>query len=208
MNAASLPISIQMGVESAAFSLSAVMAGWISKEALAAYQIMVTIGTLGFLFYYSFGASTSIRVANFVGNKDWAGVKISATAGKHILLVIALCSSIVMYLCSEVLINIFTTDAVVIQIGMSLIPLLLFYQFADAMQICFANILRGTGRVMSMMRIAIISYVIIGLPAAYIMGFTLGWGVKGIFLAISLGLFTAAGLFFWEYHKFGKAHFS
>lgn len=208
MNAASLPISIQMGVESAAFSLSAVMAGWISKEALAAYQIMVTIGTLGFLFYYSFGASTSIRVANFVGNRDWGGVKISATAGKHILLVIALCSSIVMYLCSEVLINIFTTDAVVIQIGMSLIPLLLFYQFADAMQICFANILRGTGRVMSMMRIAIISYVIIGLPAAYIMGFALGWGVKGIFLAISLGLFTAAGLFFWEYHKFGKAHFS
>jgi MATE family multidrug resistance protein len=76
------------------------------------------------------------------------------------------------------------------------------------MQICFANILRGTGRVMSMMRIAIISYVIIGLPAAYVMGFALGWGVKGIFLSISLGLFTAAGLFFWEYHKFGKAHFS
>jgi hypothetical protein len=40
------------------------------------------------------------------------------------------------------------------------------------------------------------------------MGFALGWGVKGIFLSISLGLFTAAGLFFWEYHKFGKAHFS
>ena len=50
MNAASLPISIQMGLESAAFALSAVMAGWVSKEALAAYQVMVTIGTLGFLF--------------------------------------------------------------------------------------------------------------------------------------------------------------
>jgi MATE family multidrug resistance protein len=91
---------------------------------------------------------------------------------------------------------------------MSLIPLLIFYQFADAMQICYANILRGTGRVMSMMRIAIISYVIIGLPAAYILGFTLDMGVKGIFLAISLGLFIAAGLFFREYHKLGKTHFS
>ena len=207
MNAASLPISIQMGVESAAFALSAVMAGWISKEALAAYQIIVTIGTLGFLFYYSFGASTSIRVANFIGNKDWLGVRNTAKAGTLLLIMIAVLSSTVMYFFSGPMIHIFTTDATVIQIGMSLIPLLIFYQFADAMQICYANILRGTGRVMSMMRIAIISYVIIGLPAAYILSFVLGMGVQGILLAISLGLFTAAGLFLWEYHKISKTKF-
>lgn len=206
MNIASLPISVQMGLESAAFSLSAVMAGWVSKEALAAYQIMVTIGTLGFLFYYSFGASTSIRVANFVGNNDWNGVRISARAGQHILLVIALLSSLVMFFLSRPLIYVFTTDENVALIGISLIPLLIFYQFADAMQICYANILRGTGQVMSMMRIAIISYLIIGLPAAYVLGFTFGMGVRGIFLAISLGLFTAAGLFYREYSKVERKH--
>ena len=68
-----------------------------------------------------------------------------------------------------------------------------------------ANILRGTGHVLSMMRIAIISYLIVNIPVAYFLGFPLGWGVKGIFLAFFIGLFTAASLFFWEYRKAMRA---
>ena len=198
---ASLPIAIQMGLECAAFTMSAVMAGWVGKVELAAYQVMVTIGTLGFLLYYSFGAGTSIRVATFYGQHDRTNVFHSASAGRNLLLLMAACSSLLIYLLAEPLIRLFTTDTAVIAISLSLIPLLVLYQFADAMQICYANILRGTGHVLSMVRIAIISYLIVNIPAAFILGFPLGWGVKGIFLAFFIGLFTAACLFFWEYRK-------
>ena len=198
---ASLPIAIQMGLECAAFTMSAVMAGWVGKVELAAYQVMVTIGTLGFLLYYSFGAGTSIRVATFYGQHDRTNVFHAAAAGRNLLLLMAACSSLLIYLLAEPLIRLFTTDTAVIAISLSLIPLLVLYQFADAMQICYANILRGTGHVLSMMRIAIISYLIVNIPAAFILGFPLGWGVKGIFLAFFIGLFTAACLFFWEYRK-------
>ena len=198
---ASLPIAIQMGLECAAFTMSAVMAGWVGKVELAAYQVMVTIGTLGFLLYYSFGAGTSIRVANFYGQHDRTNVFHAAAAGRNLLLLMAACSSLLIYLLAEPLIRVFTTDTAVIAISLSLIPLLVLYQFADAMQICYANILRGTGHVLSMMRIAIISYLIVNIPVAFFLGFPLGWGVKGIFLAFFIGLFTAATLFFWEYRK-------
>lgn len=198
---ASLPIAIQMGLECAAFTMSAVMAGWVGKVELAAYQVMVTIGTLGFLLYYSFGAGTSIRVANFYGQHDRTNVFHAAAAGRNLLLLMAACSSLLIYLLAEPLIRLFTTDTAVIAISLSLIPLLVLYQFADAMQICYANILRGTGHVLSMMRIAIISYLIVNIPVAFFLGFPLGWGVKGIFLAFFIGLFTAATLFFWEYRK-------
>lgn len=197
----SLPIAIQMGLECAAFTMSAVMAGWVGKVELAAYQVMVTIGTLGFLLYYSFGAGTSIRVATFYGQHDRTNVFHSAAAGRNLLLLMAACSSLLIYLLAEPLIRLFTTDTAVIAISLSLIPLLVLYQFADAMQICYANILRGTGHVLSMVRIAIISYLIVNIPAAFILGFPLGWGVEGIFLAFFIGLFTAASLFFWEYRK-------
>ena len=198
---ASLPIAIQMGLECAAFTMSAVMAGWVGKVELAAYQVMVTIGTLGFLLYYSFGAGTSIRVANFYGQHDRTNVFHAAAAGRNLLLLMAACSSLLIYLLAEPLIRLFTTDTAVIAISLSLIPLLVLYQFADAMQICYANILRGTGHVLAMVRIAIISYLIVNIPAAFILGFSLGWGVKGIFLAFFIGLFTAATLFFKEYRK-------
>ena len=202
---ASLPIAIQMGLECAAFTMSAVMAGWVGKEELAAYQIMVTIGTLGFLLYYSFGAGTSIRVATFYGQCDRTNVERAAAAGRNLLLLMAACSSLLIYVLSEPLIRLFTTDTAVIAIALALIPLVVLYQFADAMQICYANILRGTGHVLSMMRIAIISYLIVNIPVAFILGFPLGWGVKGIFLAFFIGLFTAATLFFWEYRKAMRA---
>ena len=198
---ASLPIAIQMGLECAAFTMSAVMAGWVGKVELAAYQVMVTIGTLGFLLYYSFGAGTSIRVANFYGQHDRTNVFHAGAAGRNLLFLMAACSSLLIYLLAEPLIRVFTTDTAVIAISLSLIPLLVLYQFADAMQICYANILRGTGHVLAMVRIAIISYLIVNIPAAFILGFTLGWGVKGIFLAFFIGLFTAATLFFKEYRK-------
>lgn len=197
-NAVSLPIAIQMGLESAAFSFSAVMAGWVGKEALAAYQIMVTIGTLGFLLYYSFGAGTSIRVAGFIGQRDRQNVLRSAVAGRNILLVMATCSSLVMFVFAEPFIRFFTADSRVIAIAMSLIPLLIFYQFADAMQICYANILRAAGRAVSMMRIAVISYLLVNIPVAYVLGFVFGWGVRGIFFAFFVGLFVAASLFYRE----------
>ena len=198
---ASLPIAIQMGLECAAFTMSAVMAGWVGKVELAAYQVMVTIGTLGFLLYYSFGAGTSIRVANFYGQHDRTNVFHAGAAGRNLLFLMAACSSLLIYLLAEPLIRVFTTDTAVIAISLSLIPLLVLYQFADAMQICYANILRGTGHVLAMVRIAIISYLIVNIPAAFILGFSLGWGVKGIFLAFFIGLFTAATLFFKEYRK-------
>lgn len=198
---ASLPIAIQMGLECAAFTMSAVMAGWVGKVELAAYQVMVTIGTLGFLLYYSFGAGTSIRVANFYGQHDRTNVFHAGAAGRNLLFLMAACSSLLIYLLAEPLIRVFTTDTAVIAISLSLIPFLVLYQFADAMQICYANILRGTGHVLAMVRIAIISYLIVNIPAAFILGFPLGWGVKGIFLAFFIGLFTAATLFFKEYRK-------
>ena len=198
---ASLPIAIQMGLECAAFTMSAVMAGWVGKVELAAYQVMLPIGTLGFLLYYSFGAGTSIRVANFYGQHDRTNVFHAGAAGRNLLFLMAACSSLLIYLLAEPLIRVFTTDTAVIAISLSLIPFLVLYQFADAMQICYANILRGTGHVLAMVRIAIISYLIVNIPAAFILGFSLGWGVKGIFLAFFIGLFTAATLFFKEYRK-------
>lgn len=204
INKQSMPIALQMGMESGAFTFTGIMAGWIGAVDLATFQVMVTIGTLGFLFYYSFGAGLSIRVATFYGLKDWEQVRLSTRAGTHILLAMATCSSLIFLLLGETLIHFFTSDPSVVALAVSLIPPLILYQLGDAMQICYANALRGTSHVMSMMWIAFVSYIVVNIPAGYILAFPLGMGIYGLFIAFSLGLFVAVTLFYCHYRKVMK----
>ncbi len=202
INRISLPVSLQMGIEAGCFTFSAIMAGWIGAVELASYQVMTTIGTLGFLFYYSFGAGTSIRVAAFMGQNDWKNVRLSARAGAHILVCIALFSSLLIIAGSESLIAFFSDDPAVQMMSLSLLVPLVIYQFSDALQICYANALRGTARVGSMMWIAVFSYLIVNIPTGYLLGFTFNFGIYGIFLAFSAGLFTAMALYSWKFYRF------
>jgi len=202
----SYPVAMQMGFETGAFTFSAVMAGWLGTVELAGYQVLMTIGTLGFLLYYSFGSGTSIRVATFVGTGDWGRVRSAGWAGCHILCTLAACSSLVIFLFASPLASVFSTDRSVIVLTVSLIGPLVLYQFGDAMQICFANVLRGTGRVRSMMWIAFVSYVCVCLPCGYLLAFPCGLGLHGLFLAFSVGLFTAAALFLRQYRRVLRQH--
>lgn len=197
----SYPLAAQMGMENGAFTMSAVMAGWLGAVELASYQVLVTIGTLGFLFYYSFGAGMSIRVAAFVGQNDWQRVRLASIAGRNILIVLAAISSLVIFAFSKQLIGFFTSDDSVITLSLSLIAPLLLYQLADAMQIGYANALRGTSQVSSMMWVAFVSYLVVNIPLAYTLGFLCEWGIHGIFLAFSAGLLTAAALFCRNFYR-------
>lgn len=51
------PVGLQMGMETASFSLSAIMVGWLGTIALASHQIMLTISQFTFMMYYGMGAA-------------------------------------------------------------------------------------------------------------------------------------------------------
>lgn len=201
INKQSLPVSLQMGMETCAFNFSAIMAGWIGAVDLATFQVVNTIGTLGFMLYYSFGSGMSIRIASFFGLKDYSRAKEASRAGTQILVTMTIGACLTFFFFGEYLIRAFTTDAAVVALSMSLIPLLMLYQLGDAMQICFSNALRATAKVSSVMGIAFVSYLVINIPFGYILGFNFGLGIHGIYFAFSLGLFTAAALFFRQYRK-------
>lgn len=201
INRQSLPIALQMGMETGAFTFSAVMAGWIGAIDLATFQVTNTLGTLGFLLYYSFGAGMSIRLAAFYGTGDREQVRRTERAGRHILLGMCAVSSLTFLCLGEQIIHLFTTDAAVVGLAVSLIPLLMLYQLGDSMQICYANALRGTSHVLPMMGVAFVSYIMVNIPVGYILAFPVGLGIHGLYLAFSLGLLTAAFLFYYHFRK-------
>lgn len=191
----SIPVALQMTFESGSFTAAAVMTGWLGAIPLAAFQIIVIIGTLGFCIYYSIGSAITIKVANAAGTGDNAGMRHMAWAGYHIMLTVMMFSSAIFVFGGTTLMKAFTTDTAVLALASTLIFPLVLYQLGDATQIAFANALRGTSHVMPMLWIAFISYMVIGIPATYLLGITAGMGVYGIILSFSASLFLAAALF-------------
>lgn len=193
----SFPVSIQMSLETSAFSGAAVMAGWLGAIDLAAFQIIVIVGTLGFCIYYSLGAAIAakVAVASGIGAEANAHMRRIASAGYRIMLALMTLSSIVFALWGKDIMGAFSNDpTVVAAAGMLIVPLLL-YQLGDATQITFANALRGTGHVLPMLWIAFFCYLVLGLPSTYLLAFTAGLGLWGIVLSFSISLFSAGVLF-------------
>lgn len=191
----SIPVSMQMTFESGSFTVAAVMSGWLGTVALAAFQIVVITGTLGFCIYYSIGSAVAILVANEAGRSDNSAMRRVAWSGYHILLCLMALSSMIFIFFGRTIMHAFTDDSVVLAVAYTLIFPLVLYQVADATQINFANALRGTSKVMPMLWIAFVSYVVIGVPSTYMLGFTFGMGVYGIILSFSCSLVVAALLF-------------
>ena len=77
-----IPLALQMGMETAAFSLSSLMVGWFGTESLAAHQVMLTISQLGYMIYYGLAAAVAVRISNFMGQRDYLAVRRTATAGR------------------------------------------------------------------------------------------------------------------------------
>lgn len=191
----SLPVSMQMTFESGSFSVAAIMSGWLGAVPLAAFQIVVITGTLGFCLYYSIGTAISVVVANVAGSGDRGLMRRSAWQGYHIMLALMTCSSLTFIFGGRSILGIFTEDPAVLSAAVALLFPLVLYQLGDATQITFANALRGTSRVMPMLWIAFVSYVVVGIPATWLLAFPLHMGLFGILLSFSVSLFLAGILF-------------
>lgn len=194
--ATSWPIAVQMGLETGIFSFASIMIGWLGEIPLAAYQIMLSISTIGFMVYYSLGASMSIKIAGYYGNGDITQIRNCSVAGLHIIMACAATACLLFFFLGEPVIRLFTDDVAVIAVAILVIPPLMLYQVGDALQITYANALRGITDVRPMMITAIIAYLIVGLPLGYLLAFPCSMGIVGIYLSFAVALLLAGVLFF------------
>ena len=202
LNRMGMMVGLQMGMETALFSISGVMIGWLGTVPLAAHQVVASISTLGFMVYYGVGSAVSIRVSNFFGRGDIAGVRRATLAGAHLLGLLAISVSVFFLLVREHIGWLYTSSEDVVNLVAVLMVILVFYQFGDSLQIIFANALRGVADVTSMAVISFIGYFVIALPVSYVCGFVLDWGIEGIWLGYPVGLTLTGGMMCWRFYHF------
>lgn len=195
------PLCLQLGMESGAWSLSSIVVGWIGTNALAGHQVMLTVSQLFFQVYYALAAAVSIRVSHFHGQRDYDAIHLTTWAGVHINFLIAILVSIPILLFRQKIGMLFTHNTEVINLVSGAIIPLIVYQFSDGLQCTFSNALRGLGDVRPLMKVAFVSYFVVALPLAYLLGITSHGGLVGVWFSFPIGLTIAGTLYYYYYLK-------
>lgn len=197
------PIALEMGMETASFSLSIIMVGWLGTIALASHQVMITISQFTFMVYYGLGAAVAVRTSYFNGQDDRDNVRHTVVAGLQVMVALELLLSGIIFLLRNHIGGWFTDSAEVSSTVITLMLPFFIYQFGDGLQITYANALRGIADVKPLMVIAFIAFFVISLPVGYFCGFVLNLGLVGVWMAFPFGL-TSAGVMMW--YRFKKVY--
>jgi len=197
-----IPGGFQMFFEVGGFVFAAVMIGWIGTNELAAHQIAINLASITFMVGLGISLAATVRVGNYLGKRDLVGIK---KAGYSALAIIALIMGffgLMFFVLRDYLPTLYINDVEVIEIAASLIVVASFFQVVDGLQVVGVGILRGLTDVNITMVIAFFAFWVVGLPVAYLLGFTFGFGVVGIWISLVVGLTLAAIMFILRFRSF------
>lgn len=198
-----IPIGLQMGMETASFSLVVILVGKLGTTELAAHQVMVTISQICYMLYIAVASASAIMISSFSGRKMFREISLTSRAAYvSVLGLTVICAgSVILFL--RPLSSLFTESDIVTDMVATIALPFLLYQFGDGLQIAYANALRGLQKVKPILPIAFVSYFIISIPASYVFAFPLGMELPGIWYGFPISL-TFAGIFY--YITYRKAY--
>lgn len=184
-------VGLQMGIENGMFSIAGVMIGWLGVVELASHQVILSVSTLGILLYYGIGAAIAIRVSQFFGRKEMAGVRRTVAAGIHLMMVMAVMICGIFLVLRPFMGRSFDAPPEICHMVSVLMLILLTLQIGDVFQVTYVNALRGMNDVTWMAAISFAGYFVLALPLCYVFGFTLHGGIEGIWWGFPVGLLSA-----------------
>ena len=190
-----LPIGLQMVIEILAFSLGAIMLGWISKESLAGHQVAISMASMTYMISFGLASGTTIRVSHAFGEHDLKEVKHAVFASLHMVIAFMSLMGILFVLLRNQVPLLFTSDPAVIKVAAGLLIVGAFFQIFDGIQVVLLGALRGIADVRIPMFMAFFSYIVVSLPISYLLAFVFNFGYSGVWIGFIFGLSTAAILF-------------
>jgi MATE family multidrug resistance protein len=200
------PMGATVLAEVTLFYAASLMMGWISVLALAAHGIAIQIASMAFMIPLGLSSAATVRIGLARGRDDHANLARAAHAAIMVAGGFAVVTASIMWLAPGPLAALFLSPdnpqtPAVIAAAVPLIMVAAVFQLVDAMQATGAGLLRGLKDTRVPMIIAIASYWLVGLPTAYLLAFTLGYGGVGVWSGLATGLAAAAIAMNWRFAR-------
>jgi MATE family multidrug resistance protein len=201
-----IPIGVHQFFEIVAFGGALALIGLLGTIPLAGHEITITLASFTYMVPLGINAAAAVLVGRAIGSGDAEKARREASAALACGIGFMACTAVTLLAFPQALARLFTNDAQVIAVAVTLIPIAGIFQLFDGVQGVSSGILRGAGDTRAAMLINVLAYAVIGLPLGAWLCFGLGRGAVGMWWGLVTALVVAAASLGWRVHVYlGRA---
>ncbi|MBU0504675.1 MAG: MATE family efflux transporter [bacterium] len=186
------PMGLTLFVEIAGFVTITLLVSRISTLQTAAHNIALEMASITFMIPMSIAAAASVKIGHAYGQGSFERMKGFAIAAIMVSSTIMICSMALFLTLPKVFLGIFTIDPHVIAIGVPIVLLAALFQLFDGLQVTLGGVLRGMQISKPIFVTQVSAYWFVGIPLGYYLAFYRHQEVMGLWVGLSVALFTAA----------------
>ncbi|MBV8072459.1 MAG: MATE family efflux transporter, partial [Acidobacteriaceae bacterium] len=187
-----LPAATQILLEVGAFGAAAVLAGKLNAIALAAHQIAINCAAVTYMVPLGVASAGAVAVGQAVGRGEPETAKRDGWIAIALACGFMICSAITFIAIPRAIIQIYTRNEQVLQIGAGLLAIAALFQLFDGIQTVATGVLRGVADTRTPMMVNLVGYWAFGLPIGYLLCFRMGRGVYGLWWGLTVALIAIA----------------
>ena len=166
------------------FMLTAVMAAHQGTAAMAAHQVGMNIMGLSFSFGDGLQAAAVALIGRSLGEGKPEKAKEYGGACQMIGGVISVSLALIYFFGAKALMNMFFSEPEIVDIGVTIMRIIIFVVLFQIRQVIYMGCLRGAGDTLYTAIASTICVTIIRTAVSYICGYTLGLGIMGIWFGV------------------------
>ena len=194
-------------VEGGLFAAVSIVMGILGASWLAANQIMINVLGVGFVVALAIGEACGVRVSHGAGAGAGAGkphdVRRSAVVGVGLGSVVMILFAGLLWLFPRQIVSVFldpgdAANTEVVAYAVVLAGIAAVFQVFDGLQAIATRALRGMKDTLVPMWIASIGYWVLGAAGGWVLCFPLGYGARGLWWGLALGLIVTAVALVWR----------
>jgi MATE family multidrug resistance protein len=200
-----VPIAVAIFVEGSLFVMAALLIGRLGPVPAAAHLIAINFAALMFMIPVGLSSAVSIRVGNALGRGDPRGARYAGLIGVLIILAIQTVSASMMFLFPEAIVRLYTDDALIAPLAVSLLFYAAVFQYPDGLQIVASGALRGFKDTRRPVLYMVIAFWLVGLTLGYHLTFAREMGPAGMWVGMIAGLSVASVLLLRRFNRTSRA---
>lgn len=166
------------------FMLTAVMAANQGTAAMAAHQVGMNILGLSFSCGDGLQSTAVALIGRSLGERNEEKAKEYGRTCKMIGTVISVIVAVVYFGGAEFLMRMFFEEEHIVEIGVGIMRVAMFVVIFQIQQVIYMGCLRGAGDTFYTAVASTISVTLVRTLVSYLCGYTLGWGITGIWIGI------------------------
>ncbi len=196
-----LPVGIRWLLDTGGWTFVIAMIARLGEDELAANQIATKIMCLSILPVYGITETASILTGQCTGAQNMKALHRSYWSAVKLALMIMGSFGIIFWTMPTALVSLFQSDQAVIELASQVLMVLALFQLIVAFSMTTAGALNGTGDTRFTMYLSISTTWLFMIPLAYCFGFTLGYGMFGMWIALILQELLLAAATQWRFRS-------